>query len=90
MTVQTLEARRNYQIVELKEIETAYGKSYVLTDSNLDEYWSNKKVVDYIKKNKIPLFNEGKVLFTIKTGDYKTFKTEEGKEVRFLNLLVSK
>lgn len=89
MTVNSLEARTTYQIIELKEIETTYGKTFIMTNSNLDKYWSNKKVCDYIKKNKIPLSDNGKILFTIKTGDYKTFKSKDGQKIRYLNMLIT-
>ena len=86
MTTSNLETNTVYKIIELKEIETKFGKSYVMTDSELNQYWSNKKIASFIKQNRIPMSNNGKVLFRIKTGDYKTFKNESGDEITFLNL----
>ena len=34
--------------------------------------------------------NNSKVLFRIKTGDYKTFKNESGDEITFLNTNISR
>lgn len=90
MSTFNLETNSNYKIIELKEIETKFGKSYIMTDSELNQYWSNKKIATFIKQNRIPLSNNGKVLFRIKTGDYKTFTNESGDEIRFLNLNISK
>ena len=43
----------HYWIIEIKEFETQYGKSYLLTDSNFNKHFSNKKISDYIERNKI-------------------------------------
>ena len=89
MSVQQLQTQTLYKIIETKEIDTQYGTTYILIDDNLDEYWSNKKIATFIKQNKIPSSKDGKVLFKIKTGDYKTFE-KDGNEIRFLNVICSK
>ena len=89
MTTTPLEANSNYKIIELKEIETKYGKRYIVVDSELNQFWSNRKISMFIKQNKIPLNNNGKVLFRIKTGDYKTFKNNDGDEIKYLEMTVS-
>ena len=86
MNTSNLETNTVYKIIELKEIETKFGKSYIMTDYELNEYWSNKKIATFIKQNRIPLSNNGKVLFRIKTGDYKTFQNQDGDEITFLQL----
>lgn len=88
-TTKQLNENSKYEIVNLKSIETKYGTTYIMMDNNLNEYWSNKKINDFIKKHRIPLNNDDKVLFKIKTGDYKTFQ-KDGNEIRFLNLICSK
>lgn len=91
MSVQQLQEKSNYSIISLKEIETKFGKTFIMTDGELNEYWANKKICDFIKKNKIPINNdEDKILFKIKTGEYKTFRNQDGKEISFLNLICSK
>lgn len=85
-----LETNSIYKIIELKEIETKFGTCYIMKDTELNEYWSNKKIASFIKQNKIPMTNNGKVLFKIKTGDYKTFTNESGDEIKFLNLNIFK
>ena len=72
------------------KVETKYGKTYIMMDENLNEYWANKKISTFIKQNKIPLSNCGKILFKIRTGDYKTFTNESGEEITFLTLNISK
>ena len=90
MTTLNLESNSNYKIIEIKEIETKFGKSYIMTDFELNQYWSNKKIATFIKQNRIPFSNNGKILFRIKTGNYKTFKNESGDEIKFLEVNISK
>ena len=86
MNTSNLETNTVYKIIELKEIETKFGKSYIMTDYELNEYWSNKKIATFIKQNRITMSNNGKVLFRIKTGDYKTFQNQDGDEITFMQL----
>ena len=90
MSANNLNERTNYQIINLKKVTTTYGDSYIMTDTELNEYWSNKKINEFIKKNKIPMNNDDKVLFKIKTGEYKVFPTEDGRVIKFLNLICMK
>ena len=86
MTTSNLKLRSLYKIVELKEVKTKFGNSYILIDSEYNKYWANKKIGTYIKTHQIPLSNNGKVLFKIKTYDYKTFKNDLNEEITFLQL----
>ena len=54
MSANSLNEKTNYQIINLKKVTTTYGDSYIMTDTDLNEYWSNKKINEFIKKNKIP------------------------------------
>lgn len=87
MSVDNLQSQTLYKIIDIKEVETKFGKTHILTDENLDEYWANKKISQFIKTNKITSSNNGKVLFTIKTGEYKTFENQNGDKIKFLNLI---
>ena len=91
MSVKTLKPNTIYKIKLVCEVETKFGKTYTLTDSNLDVYWSNKKISDYIKSHNIPCDNStGKVLFTVKTFNYKTFTSEDNREIKFLDMIILK
>lgn len=90
MSVSNLQPNSNYKIIELKEVKTKYGENYIMTDSELNQYWTNKKIATFIKQNKIPLSNNSKVLFKIKTNNYKTFTTKDGDEIKFLELCLVK
>lgn len=90
MSVSNLQPNSNYKIIELKEVTTKYGDNYIMTDSELNQYWTNKKIATFIKQNKIPLSNNSKVLFKIKTNNYKTFTTKDDNEIKFLELCLVK
>lgn len=89
MSVENFSENKNYKIVSIKEVQTKFGKSYIMTDNNCNKYWSNKKIADFIKRNNIkPSNDDSKILFNIKTFEYKTFKNSDGEEIRFLEMRV--
>ena len=81
--INKLEANETYNIISYNTIEGKFGKSYVMKDDNFNEYFSNKKVNDWIKKN------QNKMRFKIKTGDWKEFTSSDGNTIRFLDTFVS-
>ena len=74
-----------YKIIDVKEIETKYGKSYILTDDKYDEYFATTKISKFINDNNITN-NNGNVVMKIKTNNYRTFNSEDGDEIKFLDL----
>ena len=76
-----LESNTVYVIISYNAIDTQYGKCYILKDSNFNEYFSTKKINDWIKKN------PNKTSFKIKTGSYKEF-TSNGDTIKFLDLYI--
>lgn len=85
METRKLATNKIYRIISVKEITTKFGTSYILTDEKYDDYYSINKISKYIKENGIVNDPNKKFLFTIKTGVYKTFKTEDGNEHRYLD-----
>lgn len=85
METKKLATNKIYKIVSIKEINTKFGTTYILTDDKYDEYYSNNKITKYIQTNGITNDSNKRCLFTIRTGVYKTFKTETGEEHRYLD-----
>ena len=80
MSISKLAPNATYKIISYKQINTQYGVSYILKDEDFNEYFSNKKINEYISKNR------PKKEFFIKTSDYKTF-SKDGKQISFIDVL---
>lgn len=90
MSVQNLTESRIYKIVGFKEVNTKFGQSYILTDSNCKKYWANKKIADFIKRNGIRASSDNsRILFRVNTGEYKSFTNSDGEEIRFLEMIIT-
>ena len=89
MSSQAIKFKPNsqYVITEIREFETQYGTTYMLIDDKFNRYFSNKKIAEFIKKNKIT--NGPEVLFKVITGPEKTF-TKDDKEITYLEMRVLK
>lgn len=85
METRKLATNKIYRITSIKEIQTKFGKTYILTDEKFDEYFSTNKITKYIQANGIENDSNKKILFTIRTGVYKTFKNEDGNEFKYLD-----
>ena len=77
-TINKLDEGLTYNIVNVEKINTNFGKKYVLVDDEVNKYWTNNKVDEFIKEHK-----EVKQ-FELTTSDYKTFKNKKGEEIKFL------
>lgn len=74
-----------YKIIDVKEIETKYGKTHILTDDKYDEYFATTKISKFINENNISE-NNGNVIMKVKTNNYRTFNSDDGSEIKFLDL----
>ena len=75
-----------YEIYSFKPVETKFGKTYILEDNDFNKYWANNKITNYINKAKFKTSNsEFKLLFKIKTGEYKEFKKGDD-TIKFLEM----
>ena len=81
MSTLKLEPNSNYKIVSYKTIQTKFGQSHILQDENFNEYFSNKKISNWIIKNK------PKGEFKIKTSELKTF-LKDGNEISFIDVII--
>ena len=80
-----LTTNKVYRIIAIKEINTKFGTSYILTDDRYDDYFSINKITKHIQATGITNDPNKKVLFTIRTGVYKTFTNDAGEEHRYLD-----
>lgn len=85
METRKLATNKIYRITSIKEIQTKFGKCYLLTDEKFDDYFSTNKITKYIETNGIENNDNKKILFTIRTGVYKTFKKDDGTEFKYLD-----
>ena len=84
-----LQSWKTYKINYITPIETNFGKTYILRDTNFNQYWANKKITDYINNHPNLLDSDSdKKYFTIKTGKQKCFKNKDGDEVKFLEVQI--
>ena len=80
MSTLKLEPNSDYKIVSYKTIQTKFGTSHVLKADDFNDYFSNKKISDWINKNK------PKGEFKIKTSEIKTF-VKDGNEIKFIDVI---
>ena len=80
MSTLKLEPNSDYKIVSYKTIQTKFGTSHVLIADDFNDYFSNKKISDWINKNK------PKGEFKIKTSEVKTF-VKDGNEIKFIDVI---
>ncbi|WP_458453201.1 hypothetical protein [Methanobrevibacter sp.] len=88
MSINKLTTNKIYKIVSVKEIETKFGKSHIITDDKYNDYFATTKISKYINENGIVNDSNKRCLFTIRTGIYKTYKTEDNEERRYLELKI--
>lgn len=81
MSTLKLEPNSDYKIISYKTIQTKFGTSHVLKADDFNEYFSNKKISDWIMKNK------PKGEFKIKTSELKTF-TKDDQEIKFIDVII--
>ena len=81
METSKFESNKIYKITSYNQINTKFGPSYILTDDNFNQYFSNKKINDWIKKN------PNKTSFKIKTGSFKEF-TKDEQTIKFLEMII--
>ena len=88
MSVSRLEPNKEYSIVSIKDIITKFGPSYIVTDTEFNEYFTPKKVEAFIKTNNL-VDNGGDVIFKIVTGPQKSFKKKnengEEEEIKYID-----
>ena len=86
MNTQKLNPNSIYDIIQYKEVVTKFGKTYILTDKDLNQYWSLTSITKFIQQNKIRNIpnNKSKAILKIRTYDYETFDTEDGKQITYL------
>ena len=88
MSINKLTTNKIYKIVSVKEIETKFGKSHIITDDKYNDYFATTKISKYINENGIVNDSNKRCLFTIRTGVYKTYKTPDDEERRYLDLKI--
>lgn len=81
MSIERLEPNKEYMIVSFKKVETKFGPSYIVSDSDFKDYFATKKVIDYIDQNNVK-DKGGEIIFKIVTGPQKSFmrKNKDGSE----------
>ena len=86
MSAIKLDINSTYEIISIKEVTTKFGKNYVMTDKDLNSYWSTNAINKYIKEKQVRNIpnNKSKTILKIRTHDYKSFITSEGKEITYL------
>ena len=88
MQVNKLTTNKIYKVISVKEIETKFGKTYIITDDKYNDYYATTKVAKYIRENNITNDDKKKSLFTIRTGVFKTYTTEDNEERKYLDLKI--
>lgn len=81
MSTLKLEPNSDYKVISYKTIQTKFGTSHVLKADDFNEYFSNKKISDWIIKNK------PKGEFKIKTSELKTFLKDD-QEIKFMDVII--
>ncbi len=79
---QTLKLQPNkiYQISDVKSIKTKFGYKSILVDDSFNEYWTNRKVDDFLAQNR----NVNK--FTLITGAEKQFEDKDKKIIKYFDI----
>ena len=72
-----------YTFVRAKEIDTKYGKTFILTTDKGDKFFANKKICNFIKRNYTT--EELQPNLIVETGLYRTFE-KDGKQITYLNM----
>ena len=67
-------------ITNVQNLQTSFGKKYVLIDDSNNRYWTNNKVDEFIKTHK------DIKRFQLITSEFKTFKSKNGNEIRYLTI----
>lgn len=86
MTTEKLEVNSLYEIIGIKDAKTRFGNTHILIDKDLNQYWSTNSISKHINDNKAAINRtpKGKIIFKLRTYDYETFETEDGKSIRYL------
>ena len=75
-----LEPNKIYQISEIKSIKTKFGYKTILIDDTMNEYWTNRKVDDFLTQNR----NVSQ--FTLITGPEKQFEDKNKNIIKYFDV----
>ena len=75
-----LEPNKIYQISDVKYIKTKFGYKSVLVDDGLNEYWTTRKVDDFLAQNR----NVNH--FTLITSCEKQFEDKDKKIIKYFDV----
>ena len=75
-----LEPNNIYQITDVKSIKTKYGYKNILIDDCLCEYWTNRKVDDFLAQNR------NVSSFKIITSSEKQFEDKDKKIIKYFDI----
>ena len=75
-----LEPNNIYQITDVKSIKTKYGYKNILIDDCFCEYWTNRKVDDFLAQNK------NVSSFKIITSSEKQFEDKDKKIIKYFDI----
>ena len=75
-----LEPNKIYQISDIKSIKTKFGYKNILIDDGLNEYWTNRKVDEFLAQNR----NVSR--FTIITSSEKQFEDKDKKIIKYFDV----
>ena len=80
--INKLDEKHIYMIVDVQKLQTSFGKKYVLIDDSNNRYWTNK-VDEFINAHK------DIKRFQLITSEFKTFKSKNGNEIRYLTIHIN-
>ena len=75
-----LEPNKIYQISDVKSIKTKFGYKSILIDDGFNEYWTNRKVDEFLAQNR----NVNR--FTLITSEEKQFKDKDKKIIKYFDV----
>ena len=75
-----LEPNKIYQISDVKNIKTKFGYKTILIDDGLNEYWTNRKVDEFLAQNR----NVSQ--FTLITSCEKQFEDKDKKIIKYFDV----
>ena len=78
--INKLDEKHVYHIVDVQKLQTQFGKKYELIDESNSRYWTYNKVDEFIKEPK------DIKRFQLITSEFKTLKSKNGNEIRYLTI----
>ena len=79
-TTEKLEPNKIYQISDVKSIKTKFGYKSILIDDGLNEYWTNRKVDEFLTQNR----NVNQ--FTLITSEEKHFQDKDKNIIKYFDV----